>query len=512
MLSKNFKFLLLFIISLISFFHLYSIDTLPRGLWVDESSIGLNAALISKTLKDEHGYFMPLYFRAFGEYKNPVYIYFASITFKIFGISVLNLRITSFIFYLIAFASSSYLMYRLFNKNKLILLYFIVSLGFLPVYFHLSRISFEVISQLAGICLFLTSLYLLNLYEKYRTHLSLLSGILLGISLYTYTTSKLYVFLFLILTIYVFRNLFFKDIKLLKLYLLGFIVLTIPLIIGIFLKPEMLFTKDFQKKTKIGAYSVPVSTRISAFTFDYLKVFSPDYLIINGSYRPMQSLPNSAVIFKINYFLFFIGLYFYLKKGVSDYLINSFGKVFLIALLISAIGGPLTGQYYHLYRNFLMGIFILFFSCFALYYINQISSPAKSYIYISIFTLLIVEVVFFQYGYFTKYKELSTDQFESYGFIESFYAAKSQNPNKIVLTNKTEQPYVHFKFYDQIQNLDENIKVEIGEPLPEVGTCLLFIPGNKPRLDMNSINYEFYDIKEPDWFYSVRCFKSLKSL
>ncbi len=47
----------------------------PPGLYNDEASIGYNAWAIAHYGVDEHGARMPLYFQAFGEYKNPLYIY-----------------------------------------------------------------------------------------------------------------------------------------------------------------------------------------------------------------------------------------------------------------------------------------------------------------------------------------------------------------------------------------------------------------------------------------------------
>jgi hypothetical protein len=47
----------------------------PVGFFVDEASIAYNAHSISQHGSDEYGQVFPLYFRAFGEYKSPVYIY-----------------------------------------------------------------------------------------------------------------------------------------------------------------------------------------------------------------------------------------------------------------------------------------------------------------------------------------------------------------------------------------------------------------------------------------------------
>ena len=60
----------------------------PPGFFCDETSIGYNAYSVLMTGKDEHGIFLPVFFKAFGDYKNPVYVYLATIPIKLFGLSV----------------------------------------------------------------------------------------------------------------------------------------------------------------------------------------------------------------------------------------------------------------------------------------------------------------------------------------------------------------------------------------------------------------------------------------
>src|SRR6185369_3613607 len=71
------------------FLYARALTTNPAGFYVDESSIAYNAQLIAQTGHDEHGEAWPLYFRAFGDYKNPVYIYLLAGIFKLTGPSIL---------------------------------------------------------------------------------------------------------------------------------------------------------------------------------------------------------------------------------------------------------------------------------------------------------------------------------------------------------------------------------------------------------------------------------------
>src|SRR4051812_34532881 len=67
----------------------------PPGFYIDESSIAYNAHAISETGADEYSEAWPLYFRAFGDYKNPVYVYALAAVFRVTGPGILTARLFS---------------------------------------------------------------------------------------------------------------------------------------------------------------------------------------------------------------------------------------------------------------------------------------------------------------------------------------------------------------------------------------------------------------------------------
>src|SRR5947199_166577 len=67
----------------------------PPGFYIDESSIAYNAETIAQTGRDEHGEAWPLFFRAFGDYKNPTYVYLLAAVFRLAGPSILAARLLS---------------------------------------------------------------------------------------------------------------------------------------------------------------------------------------------------------------------------------------------------------------------------------------------------------------------------------------------------------------------------------------------------------------------------------
>ena len=69
--------------------------TNPPGFFIDESSIAYNAHTISETGRDEYGEPFPLYFRAFSDYKNPVYVYLLAAVVRVTGPGITAARLLS---------------------------------------------------------------------------------------------------------------------------------------------------------------------------------------------------------------------------------------------------------------------------------------------------------------------------------------------------------------------------------------------------------------------------------
>ncbi len=98
------------------------LDRIPAGPEWDEASVGYNAFSIAQTGKDEWGNRMPLMFPAFGDYKNPLYIYLTAIPVKILGLNLFTTRffnaLSSFLLIIVYFAIAE----KLFKNTSISLL------------------------------------------------------------------------------------------------------------------------------------------------------------------------------------------------------------------------------------------------------------------------------------------------------------------------------------------------------------------------------------------------------
>ena len=129
----------LVIIALGALLYVWDVPQNPPGFHVDESSVAYNAQLIATTGKDEHGESWPLFFRAFGEYKNPVYIYLLASVFRFTGPGIAVARESSAIMGLLAGVLLGWLALRLSGRWMVAALVLLTAM-LTPWLFELSRV------------------------------------------------------------------------------------------------------------------------------------------------------------------------------------------------------------------------------------------------------------------------------------------------------------------------------------------------------------------------------------
>src|SRR5258708_6551465 len=200
-------FLLIFFIG--SSLRFYQLGNIPGSMDWDEVSFGYNAYSVLHTGKDEYGVAYPLAFRAFGEYKQPVYAYLDVLSVGLFGLNSFAVRFPSAFFGSISIIFVYFLTYELFRKYK-----FVKNLALLSMLFYaispwsiqFSRVAFEANVALSLVIIavwsFLKGLSLRNNWYLYA------ATIVFCLSELTYISLKLIgPFLFISLLIYGFSYL-----------------------------------------------------------------------------------------------------------------------------------------------------------------------------------------------------------------------------------------------------------------------------------------------------------------
>jgi 4-amino-4-deoxy-L-arabinose transferase-like glycosyltransferase len=200
MTKKKLYLLVLIFIFLLAFgLRFYRLGQVPFGLYQDETAIGYNAFSILKTARDEHGQFLPLYFKSFGDYKSPLYIYLTVISVKLFGLNAWAVRFPSALLGSLT-VLLVYLLIRLATNDPRLSLLTSLFLALNPWHLHYSRATFEV-----SLCFFLFVLGALLFqiaFKKKKNFIFILGTLCLIFPIYGYNLTRLlapiFLFIFLI--------------------------------------------------------------------------------------------------------------------------------------------------------------------------------------------------------------------------------------------------------------------------------------------------------------------------
>lgn len=189
----------LLILILAATLRLTALDKFPPLLTQDEASIAYNAWSILQTGRDEWGSSWPLVFSAFGDAKQPVYIYLTSLIFAIFGWGSGQVRLLSALAGIVTVALFGWWVW-LITKNKNWSLLASLLMATSPWAVHLSRMALE--SNLA-LTFFLAGQVMLisshNQPKQRKKYFYFFSAAVMALSAYTYIAYRLVIPIFLLL-------------------------------------------------------------------------------------------------------------------------------------------------------------------------------------------------------------------------------------------------------------------------------------------------------------------------
>lgn len=344
--------LLILILLIAAILRLIKLQTLPLGIYLDESSVGLNAYSIIHTGRDQYGEFLPIYFKCFGDYRSPVIIYFCALFTKLFGPSVFSLRLASALAGIITVFYTYKLTKLYFNESVSLLASFLLAVSSWHINF--SRIALDKIFMPTFLIIWF---YYFYSGLKYKSKSIIYSAIPLALCFYSYTGSKAFVPLLLVCFAFSNLRLIFSNKKNIMLFIALLLTLLIPFFRLLVVKPEIHQRIDFVSITYPPVremYNKKLKNRYgNHFFFDsdfflssymvcenYFKHFTLNFLLINGDSNLRH---NSSPRGQIPLFLFmsflvgaFYLIYLILIQKKMEYLI------FILWVLISPLPSALT--------------------------------------------------------------------------------------------------------------------------------------------------------------------------
>lgn len=442
------------------------LDQIPPGLNRDEAAIGYNAYSLLKSGRDEFGRFLPLSFESFGDWKLPLYIYLSIPSIFLFGLNDWSVRLLSVIAGSLTVLITYYLSLKIFQNRQTAFLSSVI-LMITPWHFFLSRTASE-----ANLAVFFVALaYVLFLYLPKKNFLIIPSFISLALALYTYHGSHIFIPLFILGLLIIYRA-ELKTVKYLKISLLIFLLLSGIILGQTLLKADKTKISGLFPTSDISAvYNSVVLKRINyqdpnnfftvafhnKFLFTvksiiegYIKGFSPEFLFIKGGNNWQHNIADFGNLHLWQAPFIIIGLFF-LVRTKNRHLLFLFYWLF-----ISSIAPSLTKDAPHTSRMAALLPLPALLTGYGLYVFYSIFKRSVSKaVYPAVMILMFLAICFNTSMYFDEYfYQFPINQAVNWGLGLKQMALKTgrhQEQFTEVLISKPEiSPYIYYVFYNRV--------------------------------------------------------------
>lgn len=459
---------LIVIVILAFFLRFYKVADTPPALNWDEISIGYNAYSILKTGKDEWGKFMPVHFKAYGEYKLPVQIYASIPGIAIFGLNELGVRITPIIYGTLTVLVMFFLAAEIFG-SRAIGLFASFFLAISPWHIQLTRASFE--SSLATFWVTTGIWLLVKGFKKQKWFV--ISMIPFALSVFTYNSARIFtpMFLFTVLIIYWKTLIKFKRIILLS--IVFFAVLLLPL-------TPFLLSGDRSARYKLvsitddpgliprinenrGHSHLPkplprlVHNKVTYVSYyfisNYLSHFTPQFLFISGAPHKQHHVQNMGELYYFQAPFLLIGI-IWLFKYRNRFRWLLIGWVFLAFIPVSVTNDSIP----HALRTLIAVPFYQIIAAYGLYLAYRYLREKKLVLKVGVFVILLVVVIANLQNYFYNYyvvypKAYSRDWQYGYKQVVQYINQHYNQYDEIVFSRHYGEPHMFTLFYSKYEPL-----------------------------------------------------------
>jgi 4-amino-4-deoxy-L-arabinose transferase-like glycosyltransferase len=322
----------------------------PPGFFIDESSIAYNAHVLAETGRDEHGVRLPLFFRAFGEYKNPVYIYLLAAVFKVTGPGIAAARLLSAALGVVAALCLGLLARRVTGRRDAGV-FVALSALLTPWLFELSRVALEVALYPLAVALLLLAVQRSSQKNRWSWGDAALVASALALVTYSYSTGRLFGPLAALgLLVFARRAGATSPARVFALYAL----LLAPLAAYHLRHPGALMRR-FDFVTYIRPES-PWGEVAWGFVKHYFGNFNLWPMLVTGDpQKQLVSLYGAGRILLPTFALAAAGLWFALRRGGR----GAWGLFVVYAAAASVVPASLTRDYFHVLRLSALPVFIL---------------------------------------------------------------------------------------------------------------------------------------------------------
>lgn len=464
--NKIHIFVLLLVLSIGFFLRFYRLGEIPPGFYQDESAIGYNAYSIIETGKDEHGQPFPLYFKSFGDYKLPVYIYLTTLSIQIFGLNEFAIRFPSAFFGFLTVIIFYFFVNEL-TKNRSLSIVSTAFLAISPWHLHYSRATFEV-----SISLFLFVVGGLFLYKSFynKTPFAFFAGtVCFIISFYSYNLTRLLApalyFLFLVFNKSQVRQVPKKE-KLLTVFVFG--ILFIPFVATFFQSGGIVSAQGtliFSSKAvqapllELRSYFVEFQPLIVKLFFSLLPLtiwqylqnivssFAPAFFFVLGSSHGNHGIGNVGQFYLFQFPLMAMGMIAMILKKPR------YGKFLILWAVVIILVISLTREVPHATRGFFLIVPFEIFSglgmlSFLVWFGNIKKLRYKIGTFFLCAALSIYSILFYFASYYVRFPILYARDWRAQDKAVASYIKENQDKyDKIIFDSRSGYVYSSLLFY-----------------------------------------------------------------
>jgi hypothetical protein len=348
---------------------------------------------------------------------------------------------------------------RLFRKESIAVLSALF-VAIEPWSLFLSRAALE-----ANVALFLivSGVYFFLIGLEKKNYNLLLGVLLLGLSVWTYNSARIFVPLFLVACTLVYKTEFISLVRRNKILATGYFLLATAFLVPMFVQLAQSTGQARYENVRIldaGAVGeierlrsnsdLPLSRLVFnkatyfAFKFgkNYLSHFSPSFLFLEGGSHYQFSVPGHGLVYLVNAPFLVLGLYSVLKSRKEKY-----SKLFLVWLALGPVASSLTREAPHALRSIVVLPVPMILVALGIFYVFEKLPKARWFTAVYLLVLFVSFTDYFN-SYLNDYRERYSWSWQ-YGYkqVVDVVKGKYDKYEKIVITKKYGEPHEFLLFY-----------------------------------------------------------------
>lgn len=474
-LIKKYRYALVMVLLTIlaGWLRIYKLDQLPTGFFMDEAALGYNAWSLLLTGRDEWGKLLPLTLRSFDDWKPAIYAYLTIPGIALFGLSEFTSRLPAALSGALL-PLGTYLLLNRQQKNKNLSLLAALFICLSPWHIEISRTAIE-----AGVALNLSvwGLYLFSFSKSKRKQLAAFG--LLFLTLFTYHSARLVV-PFLTLS-YLLINAPYNHlpfVKWKKIALSQKIIALLLILAGL----SLALNSSSQRFKQISIFNdrgmailqndlirtagnpdSPAShweTRLAlnkytiwlhSFSNSYFKNTSYSYLFLEGAQPKRVTIPLTGQFQLVLAPFFTLGLLASIKKLTAS------NKWQLFWFFWAPLPAALTyAEIPHTYRTVFLIVPVAYLSAqgviTTLDWLKKWIHPRLAKVGLFMMAMIYLFYAWKSWFHYSVNQQFYQPWDRHYGYQELVhnFNTKWSAAEKIIITNRQQEPYIFFLFYNRV--------------------------------------------------------------